>query len=128
MLTCSIAIPPPSLERRGLDRSLVHALPGLSLAPVDGRHDNIGVYAVAVLERDGLRAHLTPRPDPVLYVRDRGQARGAELVVDGPPDAVVHDDDLVTNVREMQRGRPATIAVATENQYLHYSRSLLALR
>src|SRR5918993_6072656 len=52
MLTCSTNMPPLGLERRGLDRSLVHALPGLALAPVDGRHDNFRVYAVAVLERD----------------------------------------------------------------------------
>src|SRR5215210_9034615 len=42
----------PTLERRGLDRRLVHALPGLALAPVDGRHDNLRIDAVAVLQRD----------------------------------------------------------------------------
>src|SRR5215211_3790026 len=87
--------------------------------------DELPVQKVAELEPDGLRAHLAPRPNPVLYVRDRGQARGAELVVDRPPDAVVHDDDLMTNVREVQGGRSATVPVATENQYLHYFRSLL---
>jgi hypothetical protein len=34
----------------------------------------------------------------------------------------------VADVGKVQGGRPATIPVAAENQYLHYSRSLLALR
>src|SRR5215213_180820 len=100
---------------------------GLGLVALHDLGDELPVKQVAELEPYDLRARLAPGPDPVLYLRDGGQARGAELVVDGPPDAVVHDDDLVADVRKMQGGRPATIPVAAENQYLHYSRSLLSL-
>src|SRR5918999_2765935 len=97
---------------------------GLGLVALHDLGDELPVQEVAELEPDGLPANLAPRPDPVLYLRDRGQARGAELVVDGPPDAVVHDYHFMADVGKMQRGRPATISIATENQYLHYSRSL----
>src|SRR5215207_2248317 len=100
---------------------------GFGLVALHDVGDELPVKQVAELEPYNLPAHLAPRPDPVLYVRDGGQARGTELVVDGPPDAVVHDDDLVADVRKVQGGRPATIPVAAENQYFHYSRSLLSL-
>src|SRR5215210_408041 len=98
---------------------------GLGLVALHDVRDELPVKQVAELEPYGLPAHLAPRPDPVLYIRDRGQARGAELVVDGPPDAVVHDYDFMADVGKMQRGRPATITTATENQYLHYAPFLL---
>src|SRR5215213_9452201 len=100
---------------------------GFGLVALHDVGDELPVKQVAELEPYNLPAHLAPRPDPVLYVRDGGQARGTEFVVDGLPDAVVHDDDLVADVRKVQGGRPATIPVAAENQYLHYSRSLLSL-
>src|SRR5215204_5053592 len=100
---------------------------GLGLVALHDLGDELPVKQVAELEPYDLRAHLAPGPDPVLYLRDGGQARGAELVVDGPPDAVVHDDDLVADVRKLQRCFFFNDPVTAENQYLHYSRSLLTL-
>src|SRR5688500_11216549 len=88
---------------------------GLGLVALHDLGEELPVKQVAELEPYGLRAHLAPGPDPVLYLRDGGQARTPELVVDGPPDAVVHDDDLVADVRKVQGGRPSTIPVTTEN-------------
>src|SRR5215210_2519507 len=88
---------------------------GLGMVALHDVGDELPVQEVAELEPEGLPANLAPRPNPVLYVRDRGQTRGAELVVDGPPDAVVHDHDLVADVGKVQRGRPVTKPATTEN-------------
>jgi hypothetical protein len=75
--------------------------------------DKLPVEQVPELDPDGLSAHLAPGLDPVLEVRDGRQTRGRQLVVDGSPDTVVHDDDLVAHLGEVQGSRPTAVAVTT---------------
>src|SRR5947209_1147409 len=58
-------------------------------------------------------------PQPHAHRLDRRERSDLELVVDIPSRQVVDDDHVMTLRRQVQRGRPAAKAIATENYYAH---------
>src|SRR5438046_1315044 len=46
-------------------------------------------------------------------------AHGAQFMVPEPPDKVVGNRDLMPLSRQVKRGRPSAITVASQNQYPH---------
>src|SRR5918998_2359742 len=85
----------------------------VGLVALEDLRDKLPVEQVPELAPYGLPAHLSPGLDPVLEIRDGRQTRCRQLVVDGPPDAVVHDDDLMAHLGEVQGSRPTAVAVTT---------------
>src|ERR687884_800819 len=79
---------------------------GLGLVASYDLGEELPIQQIAVLQAYGLSTNLLPDLYPVFRVGYRREARRPELVVYGPPHEVVHDDDLVTDVREVHRGRP----------------------
>ena len=82
---------------------------------------------LAVLDRADIAADLVsgdlaPGGDPSLELEDRGQLVAADPLDPAAADEVVDDRDLVSTGREPQGGRPAEVAIATEDQHSHSSR------
>src|ERR671917_689498 len=116
----------PPVDHRVGRRTLLGVVhDGIRLVALHDIGDELPVQEVAVLKGHRLPAHLLPHPDPLLGVGDRREALRPELVVYRPADEIVHDDDLVARLGEMQRGRPAAVAVTPEYQNLHRSRLLI---
>src|SRR5947209_8639181 len=69
------------------------------------------------MEGDLASGQLAPRFQARADRANRGQRVGFELHVGLAPREVVHDGDVMARGREVQRRRPTTEAVSTENQY-----------
>src|SRR3712207_6294553 len=119
---------PPIDHRVGSGALLGEVDKSVRLMTLHDLGDELPIQKVAELDSYGLAANLLPRPYPLLGVGDRREALRPELVVYRPPDEVIYNDDLVTRVGEVERCRPAAVAVAPQNQNLHRLRLLLHTR
>ena len=66
-----------------------------------------------------LAAHLAPCTHPVVQRLDGNQAARSELFVILTAHGVVDDTDVVTLARQVDRRRPAEVAVAAEDENTH---------
>src|SRR5919112_34016 len=83
---------------------------------------------VDVVEVDPVAGQLLPDAQALAHRTNRGEGLTLQLDVYLAPGEVVDNCHLVALRREVQRGWPAAKAVAAQNEYLHLTRSLLALR
>jgi len=87
--------------------------------PVDHVERGVGVGQIGDERVDRPARVLVPGPGPRVQRLDGDEALDTHLVVVLPPHEVVADRHLVTAVREMQRGRPAQVSVAAQDQGAH---------
>ena len=66
-------------------------------------------------ELDMLSGHLGPLLHTVVWGSNRGQGVGSQLQVDGPPDQVVDDRDLISTGRQVKSGGPTTVSVSSDD-------------
>jgi len=92
---------------------------GVRLLSFEERDEIVIVLGdIEVDELNRLAGHLLPRRDAILGTRYRRERVAAEFHVDVPAAQVVHDDNVVALVREVEGGGPAAEAVATEDNDL----------
>ncbi len=82
----------------------------------DHRFDEAVVDQVADRQPDVEPGDLAPRADPLLEGRDGEERADADLEFPLALGEVVDEVDLVAGLREGHGGRPAQVAVATEDQ------------
>ena len=74
---------------------------------------------VEVDEANGLARQFLPDANALAHGANRGEGVDFELEVDGPTAQVVNDNDVVTDVRQVQAGGPTAESISTQYENLH---------
>ena len=109
------------VRRRGL-LGVVDGRVGLELAE-DAVDEARVLGDVADRDADLVPGHVVPDADAVAQRGHRLERRAVDLRLPLPLGEVVDDEDVVAELREVHRGRPAEVAVAAQDQDPHRAHS-----
>src|ERR1051326_2507532 len=94
---------------------------GLGIELLDGFGYEGVICEITHKHLDRLSRNIFPRSGTLLKRTDGGKGRRAKLVVPKATNKTIHDADFVPLARQVARGRPSAVAIASQNQYSHLS-------